>query len=1640
MKLFKKSIIIVLVMSLLFGAIPVFQNNVWALGEFDINVESYENGVLTLTWNNVVEGKSYAVSYHTPDSGVKTIKKNSLDSIYSCEISELQNDYIYDFKVSIYNVDDLESVGNLDDVKDSIIGEGLMYYIPRVSFYSSRVDQEREAIEGGGYEVGNKPRLNLGWVMPKVWVEDAAQFVNANDTEALQFMRDNLNSIYGNDIGISKLNFKINISNSTSTLNSGSSQSAINVNYDDSLLGYTARVSGNENINCKVSGPDMNGYMNFDLIGRKDQSTPLPEAEEYGLPDGDIIPGTVYYMNIKLSYQDDEGNGRYVTTVGAPEDYNGSVLMGVFPYTYTPIRFQLSKDAADNIYVKIYKINQGSLDLPRMYYEVQSSDDVTIKGDWITKKTIDDSFFASGAESALTLISGVGVNNRVFYKIVVKTDTTNDRLESMPMDYTLAEDASKSPVPTGITIIDRVPVTRNIEVDGKTVVQKSSDITISWEKPANWDDIRENTDEDTDVIYHVLLNVDEHEDISMPYPELKADGTIYGYFPLKYRRVLYFSSKEVIENGKRLEYTIRGFELFKGSYYAGLDENSNAVIEQEEIENDEGYPDQLLPNKVYFMQMYTTNKINRNTTQSEDMSDKSVIVSFTTRAVNEIDVPLPKSLRLNVNDADVYVGETTEISNYVELQFDKVDINWNNYLPDTTVSKAVYYDLYMSTRTDLTSFKFIGSTENLKGDIAFIGADDIASTSIRLIVRDFSNGTEAYTNFGPKLTPNTTYYFVAKTRLNAEGMKTQKESSYTSLLPVTTVKGVIGKPDETSKRPYAPIDFQIALDEDGNQILTSTKVTFSWTRDETDVVYNIISSTRKIGAEEGNYEGDNDAIYQSFLANFDEIMLDPSLADLPENFEYDPVSKVCKYTIDEWLFPNKLYYFSMRAVKKGNSTMYSSWVSIPVTTHLIEQPGYLEAVTDVQLGFFFDDEDLETEAEDYSVYIKAEKDLKFRLLNKNEYSFVKFNTVSYVRLINLQSNTYYSVKVYKDDDTKLVYTKDELYARDSYHQVEIKWRGLPQYRYEILIKTLSDNNYVLLDESNFDEYINVQGKILPYYAEKNIKTSGTDYEYYYSRITSIPVLLKDGTYEDQPLKSNTKYHIKVRAKKIDPVDSTIVSYSKYLGPVFIRTDFNQEDYDEEDNNTRTEASFMDRLEKLEEKLFWRINIKNQDENKILLKGDRVINAMENSGPYPFTLDISNYARYATSDKIYIPVAVIQTLDIENKSFLIRTNEAEYSVRPNTFDLELRPEIKELKAQNNINEIYITLNIERNKKTKTSIPDGMEAVSLINMLDVEALGTSVTYTQLKNQIHDRIYNKDSGLVQKKLGEILDTEVYSYSKNLDDLMNESIFDIEMELSEFIYYKMEGGNGISSIAVKSKDILSFDNPMLINLKYEKKSGLKLPYIKYADRDEWQKLNHSASVSSDKLMFNVIMTGEYAIFAQEEFAADLLDEYERTPDIKLLLSKFDLSGVFGDMGSFFPEDSVKVKEIILLYEKIAGLDQGDSGLTINQKAQNYGLESLIAYGGVVRDVSRQETAKVVMMVYSNKTGVNTISLIPNSSKKAEDMPKVDSAYYKDVLICVDLGLLNVDDEGKFNPNGTISRGSLASTFVELLKLTGDI
>jgi hypothetical protein len=281
----------------------------------------------------------------------------------------------------------------------------------------------------------------------------------------------------------------------------------------------------------------------------------------------------------------------------------------------------------------------------------------------------------------------------------------------------------------------------------------------------------------------------------------------------------------------------------------------------------------------------------------------------------------------------------------------------------------------------------------------------------------------------------------------------------------------------------------------------------------------------------------------------------PATASSSDKFIYDSATKTFTYKIDTWLFPNRLYYFSLRAeiIQNNTTKSSSSWVSMPVTTSLIDAPDSLQPVSDCQLAFFWTDSGSNLKAEDYKVYLKGPDDSDFKLLSRSQYAVVGDGSAFYGRIFNLKSNTSYNVRVFKGSDTSLELVDEYvgLCTRDTYSQIEVKWKGqtVDLYSsYEIAIKTEDATQYTTLSSSDLETYVNENGRSLPYYLDKTTGTAGTDYSIYYARIKTIPVKQTDGTIKHKPLSSNTKYYIKVRYVKVSPTDATLIAYSKYIGP------------------------------------------------------------------------------------------------------------------------------------------------------------------------------------------------------------------------------------------------------------------------------------------------------------------------------------------------------------------------------------------------------------------------------------------------------------------------------------------------------------
>lgn len=1671
MKRYRRIVAAVLVAVLIYSILGSLLSGVSAaeITAVTITVDKYENGKLDFHWAQKSGTVAAVVAYHKPDPTSTTdsaILVTSTVTGSSISISGLKSDYIYDVSVILYQNAGLDP--------SDIIGRGLLFYLPSISFYSAPVAQAFDTIPGGGREIGNKPKMKLSWKVPKVFYdpdnkvypEDTTPgnniFISAIKADAKNYMQSALRDIYNDTRELNSLNFRINISSQLSLLNTGgSSQSSLLATQDSVNVNKYHISSPNVSGSAIDISLDSHDTFSFELWGRADASSSvIPPATPSGIEllDSDIYPGTVYYMNIKPIYRDTHGNDVMTSTVtvGNPEDNNGSLLSGERSYTSTSIRFQITKDGANNTYIKVYKINQGSLDLPRLFYEVQATDDPSIQGDWTIKKSMDDSYFSGS--SAVTVITGVNPGNLVYYKIVVKSDSPDDRLESLPLPYVLNIDTDRPPLPLGLALQDRTLNVKQVTPPtGTAITVKSTDVTISWDKPLNWSSIK------NDLYFYFLLNTSQAE-ISTNVP-LYVGDTLWGNFPAKYRLVKYVgaASGNIKEEGNRLSYTIKAYDLFKGEDNTGSTTSTG-------ISKDGNYPDFFVPNTVYYLQMYTTTAGYVGTTDTAQMSDKSILISFTTLNGVERDVPLPINFALDANSKTSI--STTSALNYIDLKFDKItNLDWRNYTDEYDETKykyETYYDIYMNSRTN-TDFTRIGSTEDLSAsaDIGFTGADDQQSTSIKARISQFTS-PGAVNLFGPNLLPNTTYYFKLRTRLvvrsttNSAVIST-KESIDTAILPVTTIVLQVTPPDDSQRKPLAPTDFKIKLDTSQSPILTGNSVTFTWERQENDVIYQLIRTTQKVSPTDLPSTYENDPEYVSFLTEYDtlsdgvdndRIYLDPVPAPghstHPGSFTYNAATKMCTYTVDRRMFPNKLYYFSLKAVRVNAQRVpmaavsESVWVSIPVTTSLIDAPTSLEVVVASELGFFWSDSTPGLTAEDYKIYAKISSESDYKLMNKSQATIVKDKDgkTYYGRITGLKINMYYDIKVTKGVNTA-VYEKSGFKTRDGYHELEIKWKGEPLdifSRYDIALMEEGGKEYTVLTASDLEQYAKKDGPILPYYAEETALTVGSDRElYYHARIKSAEVALAGGIVSHQPLRSNVKYFIKVRKVKIDPAETDIIAYSKYIGPVSTRTEFNQGDYDNIDRGEQQEAIFLDRMESLEKGYYWRLSISDGSSSRILLKGDRVADALKNSAGDSFTVDMTKISVNINKDEIYVPVNVIKAMNSFSKNLVIRTTDAELLLRPATLDASANDQMKEILGRQDVKDLYVRVIIARSATSSTALPSTLKRISDINELDVQAWGLAATDSDLKQKFHDKLYDKENGLVTEKLNMLQNTYVGegTGSSALIEQYTQSLVElIEKELSTYIDTTLESvklGNAV-------RDITVFGAPATASLSASSGKGVKLPYVLYDDSAAWQKLSSNAAQSGSSVKLNLIKTGKYVILTAQADIGDVPAGYWAESYINTLTSKYDLSDVFtGINNGFMPENKATCTEVILLYEKVTGRTSEDAGLDIRQKTAKLGLDNIISSNSLARSVRRQETAAVLLKLFAVKKGVSPGSLKPRGSIDIADESGIGDNYYNQVVMIVDMKVMSLDDSGKFYPVNQMTRAELAAAFARLLELAGE-
>lgn len=351
-----------------------------------------------------------------------------------------------------------------------------------------------------------------------------------------------------------------------------------------------------------------------------------------------------------------------------------------------------------------------------------------------------------------------------------------------------------------------------------------------------------------------------------------------------------------------------------------------------------------------------------------------------------------------------------------------------------------------------------------------------------------------------------------------------------------------------------------------------------------------------------------------------------------------------------------------------------------------------------------------------------------------------------------------------------------------------------------------------------------------------------------------------------------------------------------------------------------------------------------------------------------------------------------------------------------------------------------------------MPSNVELVSPIIDFGIKVFGTTKMYGEIKDNIENKLYNAETGLVQEKTKFIEDyyLRVISDDKvKVNEYMDGLIKQMEKELSMFIQNTLQ----LTKVKNAEEDINIFGSPLNIKLPFNStyrinttnngninstSQGLYIPYVKYVGNDRWSKVSQNVSSYEAFMTFNVLAPGKYVIFKEIRKYMDIPKDYPDRDYILDFISNYDVGDIFQlsnvSSGNFSPERRLSVKEAILLYELATGKTREGMSLSIKEKAKKMGLENVVNAGAPAKDISRQEAAGLIMKIYVAKLGLDYDKLKPGSNLLIKDEEDIDDRFYKAVVILIDNKIMKLDARRCFEPLKYITRGEMLAALGKVL------
>ena len=1629
---------------------PSNHNSTYAAGNLNVTIAKDSTGKyllssdsVTLKWSSVTDAVYYTIEYYDHQGSFNEVAFNPpFQSVIQHEITGLQKDFIYEFNV---NAEYTNPALNETFVKKVITG--ITFEIP-TEIEDGRITDTPIDLEGGGRQVGSRPGLKFKWKIPQIYKEGSVQIFDEYES----------------------LDYRITWGTDTA----GTNKSQINIRYSTLVNKYIATIFDGTKIRTIAEEVDVNvqtpGYITFDCYGpdatqplvmKKGDNVQYPSAgEDPGFdldnmlnfpenPDGsinydevdlseiyynaDIKPGTVYKAKIEPRFRT-----AYDPNVVA--FLPASLTRG---YTYTPLRFQISKDSLGNIIVTIFKVNQEDKDAGNtvnFMYEVEYATNEEFFGSITSARQTDE--FSSG-QSMVIFIENRNYFTPFYYKLVAWSPAEDEILSSDPMEYTISLDTSMPPLPENLEASEIVSIGGNVtntfypsaeSADNEDYSVKSAEVTLRWSKPLAYNDFLEEEDPTQQVYFHVLLStkqiIEENGD--------ELIDTIFGNqeyakeYDSAYRDVCRININACTLEGEYLEFTIDGLSLFK-SYEKVDDEIVSTPYFTEDYDD---YPTYLLPNKTYFVKMYSMRDFAGEGSLASDMS---LTISFTTPIGIQTELASPACFDLKINGIP-----EENIHTPIILEWQKISYDIADFTEDISNEADVYYDLYMSDgryiepgerNQNLPNFDYqIGNvsqiatffrigTQEVESDVSFNGYSSPTSQLVSSSIDDFPNDEDVSGVFGESIKKDTTYFFIVKSRLVIED-EDPVVSSPSNIIAVTTLKGSIIEPGVEYMKPRMPTDYKIAIDSSGSPIIDSNAVTLQWSDNEEGERYTLIRTSLDIANEDTlssiiAYAGNQTQTCFEYKCFEDEV----------DNLTYDSETGIYSYRADN-LKANSLYYFSLRAEKTFEGTQeatVSKWTTLPVTTTLISAPEDLNIIQGSEIGITWTANDV-FNASDFSFKANDETVSPINTFVSEDYHS-EGTSRFYARITSLQQKTGYDItisasKIDENDTVRSFYLVipdskiDDItntartVTGDKLSEIDVKWTGLDGYTFEIAVKAENDTEYTVLREGSGFSYTSI---------EKPFNYTGTNYSVYYARLHSLD--------------PNTKYYIKVRSYEFLSRNALGVNeyiYSVYIGPVSSRTEYSSSKMEEEEQIQKRIDRFNSSVGIYNVSCYWPLE-DTEDSYRIKLKASKSINYIDNTTDDSFVINLSLQANpYASKRGVYIPLAVIRQINESNKDIVIKTPKALFTIRPYTINPDSNYGITVMENDINVKDIFVYIEFNNIDNSDVDMPEGMRAVSDIQEINISAIGLINTDNYIENQIKNWYdYYKEQYL--EIVGSYAPIQ-YGGQYVEDTALENYLLAFKNELMEKTVNTIEG---TSSSEIRNSVVDSFETPLKVKIRINiDTDSKKVGYL--FSNGNWLNCDGVLNKYDNSSVFNILNTGIVALMSYYAESEVLIPEgHWAENEIKEIASSYDISGVFASRELDNYNINISKNETSNLLNRIVQPGQETNELfNAQQTADKIGFGDVTNFYNGESYLTREELSAILIRLFEIKTRLDSGIIKPKKVVAVNDSNEISPYYYNYVSLCIDFGCMTLDYEGNFRPKNYVSRAEVLSAIARILNI----